>query len=260
MNLFSAPKDRAQAMGVFGFVAAGGGSIGVLLGGLLTAVNWHWIFLVNIPIGIVVFLASLYVLPPTQMKKGERHLDVWGAAAVTGALIIANYAIVGGNAAGWLSGQTLGLLALAVAVFLIFLRIESRVRSPLMPLSMFALRNVAVANVVGVLWAAAMFAWFFISALYMQLVLRYTPLQVGLSFLPANLIMAVFFPRTLRAAGHALRHQDTARRRARGRRARLGPFCPRAGRRAFSHRPLAEHALTRRRCGHGVQSRLTRPR
>src|SRR5205823_8400955 len=120
------------------------------------------------------------------------RLDIAGAVTVTASLMLAVYAIVNGNQAGWTSGQTIVLLAAAVALLAIFLGIEARVRSPLMPLGLFRLRNVATANVVGVLWAAAMFAWFFISALYMQLVLGYSALQVGLAFLPANLIMAVF--------------------------------------------------------------------
>src|SRR5260221_14651278 len=102
------------------------------------------------------------------------------------------YGIVNGNEAGWTSAQTIALLAAAAVLLAAFLAIEARVRQPLMPLGLFAFRNVATANVVGVLWAAAMFAWFFISALYMQLVLGYSPLQIGLAFLPANLIMAAF--------------------------------------------------------------------
>src|SRR6266576_3366006 len=124
MSLFTEPADRAKAMGIFGFVAAGGGSIGVLLGGVLTdLISWHWIFLVN------------------------------------------------GNQNGWTSAQTLGLLGGAVALLATFLVIESRVRSPLVPLGLFNLRNIWVSNLVGVFWAAAMFAWFFLSALYLQLVL-----------------------------------------------------------------------------------------
>jgi MFS family permease len=106
--------------------------------------------------------------------------------------MIAVYAIVNGNDAGWLSTQTLGLLAVSAALLVVFLAIEARVASPLVPLGLFRLRNLSTANVVGVLWAAAMFAWFFMSALYMQLVLGYSPLEVGLAFLPANVIMAVF--------------------------------------------------------------------
>src|SRR2546430_149399 len=193
MTLFTEPAERAKAMGVFGFVAAGGGSIGVLLGGILTdSINWHWIFLVNLPIGVAVFLLSLRLLPPAAGTAVARRLDVAGAVTVTGALMLAVYAIVNGNQAGWTSGQTLGLLGGAVALMATFLGIESRVDSPLMPLGLFRLRNVATANIVGILWAAAMFAWFFLSALYLQLVLGYSPLRVGLSFLPANLIMGAF--------------------------------------------------------------------
>jgi EmrB/QacA subfamily drug resistance transporter len=193
MNLFTEQADRAKAMGVFGFVASGGGTLGVLLGGILTDVlNWHWIFLVNLPIGIAVIFLSLRLLPTAGGAAMAGRLDVGGAVTVTAALMLAVYAIVNGNQKGWTSGQTLGLLAAAVVLLGVFLAIESRVPSPLMPLRLFRLRNVATANTVGVLWAAAMFAWFFLSALYLQLVLGYSPLQVGLAFLPANLIMGAF--------------------------------------------------------------------
>src|SRR6185436_15078386 len=118
--------------------------------------------------------------------------DVAGAVTVTAALIIAVYAIVNGNQNGWTSATTLGLLGTSVVVLALFIGIESRVRSPLVPLGLFKHRNITVSNIVGVLWAAAMFAWFFLSALYLQLVLGYDPLEVGLAFLPANLIMGAF--------------------------------------------------------------------
>jgi EmrB/QacA subfamily drug resistance transporter len=193
MTLFTEPRERAKAMGVFGFVAAGGGTIGVLLGGILTdAINWHWIFLVNLPIGVLVYALSLRLLPPAHVGAIGRRLDLAGAVTVTTSLMLAVYAIVNGNQEGWTSGQTLGLLAAAAFLMALFLAIEARVRSPLMPLGLFRLRNVATANAVGVLWAGAMFAWFFISALYLQLVLGYSPLEVGLAFLPASLIMGAF--------------------------------------------------------------------
>ncbi len=193
MSLFVEPTERAKAMGVFGFVAAGGGSLGVLLGGIITdLLDWHWIFLVNVPIGIAVCLLSLRLLPGRTGERGGARLDVAGAVLVTAALMLAVYAIVNGNQAGWTSAQTLGLLGGSAALLLAFVTVESRVRSPLMPLSTFRLRNLATANVVAVMWAAAMFAWFFLSALYMQQVLHYSPLQVGLAFLPANLIMGAF--------------------------------------------------------------------
>lgn len=193
MTLFTGPAERAKAMGVFGFVAAGGGSIGVLLGGILTnALNWHWVFLVNLPVGIAVVALSLVLLPAGRGPATAGRLDIAGAITVTASLMLAVYAIVNGNQVGWISGQTIGLLAAAVALLALFLSIEARVRAPLMPLSLFRLRNVATANVIGVLWTAAMFAWFFLSALYLQLVLGYRPLLVGLAFLPANVIMAAF--------------------------------------------------------------------
>ena len=193
MTLFTEPADRAKAMGVFGFVAAGGGSIGVTLGGILTdSLDWHWIFLVNFPIGIAVVALSLKLLPAARIEGAAVKLDVAGAITVTSALMLAVYAIVNGNQNGWTSAQTLGMLGAAAVLLAVFLVIESRVESPLMPLRLFRLRNLATANAVGILWAAAMFAWFFLAALYMQLVLGYTPLEVGLAFLPANLIMGVF--------------------------------------------------------------------
>ncbi|MGH3786409.1 MAG: MFS transporter [Pseudonocardiaceae bacterium] len=193
MTMFTEPTERAKAMGFIGFVIAGGGSIGVLLGGVLTdALDWHWIFLVNIPIGAAVIVACLALLPGRAGRRGAGRLDVAGSVTVTAALVIAVYAIMDGNRAGWTSARTIVLLVVAVALVGVFLRIEARAESPLMPLGLFRIRSVATANVVGVLWAAAMFAWFFLSALYLQLVLGYSPLEVGLAFLPANLIMGAF--------------------------------------------------------------------
>jgi EmrB/QacA subfamily drug resistance transporter len=191
LDLFTETGDRAKAMGVYGFVCSGGGSLGALLGGLLTnAFDWHWIFLVNVPIGIAVVVLSLLLLPGARGHVSDRHLDIGGAVTVTTSLMLAIYAIVNGNDAGWTSTQTLALLAGAGVLFVVFLIIEARVRVPLMPLGLFRSRNVTTANIVGVLWAAAMFAWFFLSALYLQLVLGYSPLQVGLAFVPTNLVMA----------------------------------------------------------------------
>jgi EmrB/QacA subfamily drug resistance transporter len=192
MTLFTEPAERAKAMGVFGFVASGGGSLGVLLGGVLTdALNWHWIFLVNVPVGVLVVVLTLVLIPAARVQTGALRLDVGGAVTVTAALMLAVYAIVNGNEVGWLTARTLGLLAVSGGLLVAFLVLESRAASPLVPLRLFRLRNIAVSNAVGVLWAGAMFAWFFLSALYLQLVLGYTPMEVGLAFLPANLIMGI---------------------------------------------------------------------
>jgi EmrB/QacA subfamily drug resistance transporter len=192
MMLFTEPAERAKAMGIFGFVASGGGSLGVLLGGILTDVlDWHWIFLVNVPIGVAVVVLSLQLIPGERAAAIAQRLDVAGAVTVTVSLMLAVYAIVNGNGVGWITVRTLGLLGVAATLFATFLAIEARMSSPLMPLGLFRLRNLTFSSVVGVLWAAAMFAWFFLSALYLQLVLGYSPLEVGLAFLPGNLIMGL---------------------------------------------------------------------
>src|SRR5262245_35541138 len=193
MDLFAEPQDRAKAMGIYSFVCAAGGTIGALLGGFLTtALSWHWIFLVNLPIGTFVYASCLRLLPVDTAPQEKVRLDVAGAVTITVALVLAVYAIVNGNQVGWRTLETMGLLGTAAALFAVFIAIEMRADAPLVPLRLFRLRNLATANIVGVLWAAAMFAWFVIAALYMQLLLDYTPLQIGLAFVPADLIMAVF--------------------------------------------------------------------
>jgi EmrB/QacA subfamily drug resistance transporter len=190
MTIFTDPAERAKAMGIFGFVLSGGGTAGVLLGGVLTDLfAWNWIFLVNLPIGIAVFLFSLSLLPNDKGDAHDRRLDIAGAVTVTAAVMVGTYAVINGNDNGWTSGETLGLLAGAVALLVVFITIEARVGSPLIPLGLFRLRNIRVANVVGALMAAAMFGWFFLAALYLQLVLDYSPLEVGLAFLPTTLVM-----------------------------------------------------------------------
>lgn len=193
MSLFTEERERARAMGYFGFVAAGGGSLGLLLGGFLTGTfDWHAIFMINVPIGIAVIFLTRALVPETQGEMMHPHLDAGGAVTITLSLLTAVYATVNGGIAGWLSLQTLGLLGTSVALLVLFIFIELRSKNPLMPMSMFRNRTIALANGIGVLWAAGMFAWFFIAALYLQIVLGYGPLAVGLAFLPANLIMAAF--------------------------------------------------------------------
>jgi MFS family permease len=150
--------------------------------------DWHWIFLVNVPIGVAVYALSLRLLPTEHAHSERRSVDVGGAVTVTGALVLAVYAIVNGNEAGWTSTQTLGLLAGSVVLLALFVALESSTRSPLVPLSLFRHRNLTTANVMGMLMAAGMFAAFFLSALYLQLVLGYSPLEVGLAYLPSTLI------------------------------------------------------------------------
>jgi len=188
MILFTEPAERAKAMGMIGFVLSGGGAAGVLLGGTLTdLLSWHWIFLVNVPVGIAAVLLCRVLLPADpEIRRGS--IDVAGAVTVTASLMLAVYAIVNGNQKGWTSGQTLGELAAAAALLVAFLFIETRAKAPLMPLGIWKVRNVASANVTGALLAAAMFAWFFLSALYLQRVLGYSALEVGFAFLPGTIL------------------------------------------------------------------------
>ena len=188
ITLFTETAERAKAMGIFGFVLSGGGVAGVLAGGILTDLfSWHWIFLVNLPVGALVFFLSMRLLPPVPGTASGR-LDVAGAVAVTGALMLAVYAIVNGNDTGWLTAQTLGLLGAAVLLVVVFLVIESRIAAPLVPLGIFRNRNLSTANVIGTVLAAGLFAYFFFSALYMQIVLDYSPLEVGLAYLPGTVL------------------------------------------------------------------------
>jgi EmrB/QacA subfamily drug resistance transporter len=189
MTIFTEQADRAKAMGVFGFVLSGGGVVGVLAGGILTDVlSWHWIFLVNLPVGFLVYALSLRLLPTGHGQAANGRVDVAGAVTVTASLMLAVYAIINGNEQGWTSARTLGVLGGAVALLAVFLAIEARISSPLMPLGVFRNRNLSTANVLGVLMAAGMFAYFFFSALYLQLVLEYTPLEVGLAYLPGTIV------------------------------------------------------------------------
>ena len=189
MSLFTETAERAKAMGIFGFVLSGGGTAGVLLGGVLTdLLDWSWIFLVNLPVGLLVFALSLALLPRGGAQAATGRLDLGGAVTVTASLMLAVYAIVNGNEVGWSSARTLGLLATAAALLTLFLMIEARVAAPLMPLGLFRSRDLSAANVIGVLMAAGMFAQFFFSALYLQQILGYSPLEVGLAYVPSTVL------------------------------------------------------------------------
>jgi EmrB/QacA subfamily drug resistance transporter len=193
LDLFPEPVERARAMGVFGFVCAGGGSVGEFCGGLITgSLGWHWIFLVNIPIGLTVFGLCLMFLPPDRPSGELRQLDVKGAVSITAALTLLVYALDVGKDIGSTSAENPILLGLAVALLVLFLLNELRAGDPLIPLRLFRLRNFASANGLGSLWAAGSLTWFVMSALYLQQVLGYSPLRVGLAFAPATLIMAAF--------------------------------------------------------------------
>jgi EmrB/QacA subfamily drug resistance transporter len=185
VKMFPEPKEQAKAIGVFSFVAAAGASIGLLMGGVLTqGLNWHWIFFVNVPIGVAaVLLASRLIRSEPGIGLGE-GADIVGAVLVTGAVMLGVYTIVKAESYGWLAAHTLGLGAVAVALLVGFVVRQAKAANPLLPLRVFRSRNVAGANAAQVLMVAGMFGMFFLGTLYMQYVLRYDALRIGLAFLP----------------------------------------------------------------------------
>jgi EmrB/QacA subfamily drug resistance transporter len=188
--LFPQPGDRAKAMSIWGFVGSGGGTVGVIAGGLVTqALNWHWIFLLNVPIGALALLLARPLLPAVPGLGLGKGLDLGGTLAVVAAPVLAVYGIVNAGQAGWTSPVTLLCLAAAIIAALAFVWIESRVSAPLVRLGIFRSRTIAVTNIVTAISGAAFFGWFFFSALYAQRVLGFDPLQTGLTFLPATLTM-----------------------------------------------------------------------
>jgi EmrB/QacA subfamily drug resistance transporter len=192
VTMFPEPREQAKAIGVFGFVASAGGSIGLIAGGVLTdLINWHWIFFVNVPIGLATAMFALRLVesrPGIGMSEGA---DAPGAVLVTTGLMLAVYTILGVEEHGWTSAQTLILAAVSVALVTVFVMRQARIEKPLMPLRLFHSRNVSGANVVMALLVVGMFGIFFLGALYLQLVLGYEPLEVGLAFLPGSLLMGV---------------------------------------------------------------------
>ncbi len=190
VKMFPKPADQAKAIGVYGFVASAGGSIGLLAGGLLTeAINWHWIFFINVPVGIATAVLALRLVEDDKGIGLEKGADVPGAVILTAGLMLGVYNILEIEKQGWGSTQTLLLGAVSLALIAVFVVRQARIPNPLMPLRLFKSRNVAGANVVMALLVAGMFAMFFLGALYMQRVLGYDPLQVGLAFLPSTIVM-----------------------------------------------------------------------
>src|ERR687887_2473389 len=194
VTMFPEPRDQARAIGVFSFVAAAGGSVGLLAGGVLTqALNWHWIFFINVPIGVLTALAALRLLPRERGIGFGEGADIAGAVLITGALMLAVFTIVKPAAEeGWTSPRTLGLAAVSLVLLAAFLVRQVRARNPLVPLRIFRSRNVSGANVIQALTVAGMFGMFFLGALYLRRVLGYDALQTGLAFLPATVVMAAW--------------------------------------------------------------------
>jgi len=190
VTMFPEPAAQAKAIGVYGFVASAGGSIGLLLGGVLTdAISWHWIFLINLPIGIAVaFLAKRLVANPDGIGLSA-GADFPGAVLLTSSLMLGVFTILQIEKWGWGDSRTLVLSAISAILLALFIFRQARIANPLMPLRLFRSRNVAGSNVLQALLVAGMFGMFFLGALYLQRVLGYSPLEVGLAFLPTTIVM-----------------------------------------------------------------------
>ena len=191
VTMFPEPREQAKAIGVFAFVASAGGSVGLLAGGVLTqSINWHWIFFVNIPIGIATAVLAWRLLDGDRGIGFGEGADIPGAILITSSLLLGVYTIVKPAAEfGWGSGQTLGLGAVSLVLLVAFVVREARASNPLIPLRIFRSRNVSGANVIQALSVAGMFGLFFLGALYLQRVLGYDALEIGLAFLPATIVM-----------------------------------------------------------------------
>ena len=184
---FAEGEERTKAMGIWGGIAAAGGALGLLLGGILTdLLAWEWIFIVNIPIGIGVVLAAYRWVPESRMEGERPGFDLAGAVSVTAGLIVLVYAIVKAEQWGWGSGRMLGLTAVALALLAAFLVIETRSPAPLVRLSLFRIRSLAGANIVMLVIAGALFSMFFFATIYLQSVVGFSPLEAGFGFLPVS--------------------------------------------------------------------------
>jgi EmrB/QacA subfamily drug resistance transporter len=184
---FSDGEQRTRALGVWSAIAASGAAVGLLVGGVLTDLaSWRWVFFVNVPVGIATVVLALRYIRESRLQSAHRSFDIAGAVAVTGGLVVLVYAIVKAQAYGWGSARTLGLGAVAIVLLAAFLAIERRSRAPLMRLSIFRIRSLAVADTVLLLVASGMFGMFFFASLYVQEILGYSPLRAGLAFLPVT--------------------------------------------------------------------------
>jgi EmrB/QacA subfamily drug resistance transporter len=190
VTMFPEPREQAKAIGIYTFVAVAGGSIGLLAGGVLTqAINWHWIFFVNVPIGIATAVFAVRLVEDRPGIGLTAGADLPGAALLIGGLMLGVYTILGVAEEGWGSSQTLALGAVSIALLAAFIWRQSRIPTPLMPLRLFRVPNVAGANIVQALLVVGMFGIFFLGALYLQRVLGYSALEVGLAYLPLTIVM-----------------------------------------------------------------------
>jgi len=187
MNMFEEGAERNKALGIWGGIGAAGGTFGLIAGGLLTRyLGWETIFFLNVPIGVAALLVAPRIVPESRLEGLRRRFDPLGAITVTGGLLLLVYALSNAPQVGWGSARTIALLAAAAAALGTFLVVESRVEAPLMPLRIFGLRSLAIANAVGLLLGGSFFGFIFIGTLYMQQVLGYSALQTGLAWATAS--------------------------------------------------------------------------
>ncbi|HEV2724072.1 MAG TPA: MFS transporter, partial [Thermoleophilaceae bacterium] len=191
VTMFPEPREQAKAIGVYAFVASAGGSVGLLAGGVLTqSLNWHWIFFVNIPIGLITAALAMRLLQRDTGIGFGRGADVPGAVLITSSLMVGVYTIVKPAAElGWGASRTLWLGALSLVLLAAFVAREATAAKPLVPLRIFRSRNVTGANLVQALSISGMFGMFFLGTLYLQRILGYSALEIGLAFLPVTIAM-----------------------------------------------------------------------
>jgi EmrB/QacA subfamily drug resistance transporter len=184
---FEEGAARTKALSIWAAIASGGSAAGLLLGGVLVqALSWQWIFFVNVPIGVAIVLAALRLVPNSRVQAARRHFDLAGAISVTAGLVVLVFAIVRAQEWGWVSGKTLGLAAVALALLVGFVAIERRSPAPLVRLELFRMRSLSTANAVFLIVFGGLFGMFFFATLYLQIILGYTPIQTGLGFLPVT--------------------------------------------------------------------------
>ena len=189
---FPKAHERAKAMSAYIFVAVGGGSIGLLAGGVLTqALSWHWIFFVNVPIGIATLILGRLLIVENVGIGIQQGVDVLGSVLVTASLMVGIYGIVTASRLGWGSSETLASVGIAVVLFTAFIFLESKLANPIMPLRILKLRSLTGTSVIRGFIATGMFSTFFIGALYLERVLGYSPVSTGLAFMPATAGMAI---------------------------------------------------------------------
>jgi EmrB/QacA subfamily drug resistance transporter len=188
MTTFQEGRERNTALGVWGAVGASGGTIGVLLGGILTdTIGWEWIFFLNVPVGVAVIALAPALLRESRAAPAARRFDLAGALSVTAAIAALVYGLVEAGDAGWGSTQTVGLFAAAAALLAVFAVVELRTRAPVLPFSIFRIRAVTGSNLAGLALGGAVFGMIFVLTLYMQQVLGYSPIETGLAWLAMSL-------------------------------------------------------------------------